>query len=69
MYKRSQEFFIIQISNLIVNRICHVYFINSEDFFCPVRGISVFKMSFIFSDTDYHLFCTLYSYVIYFVFL
>ena len=51
--KEAKNFFIILTSNLIGNRIGHVYFINSEDFFCPVRGISLFKMSFIFADTDF----------------
>ena len=38
---------------MIGNRIFHFYFINSEDFFYPVRGISLFKMSFIFANTDF----------------
>ena len=37
------------------------YFINSEDFFCPVRGISLFKMSLIFADTDFITFFVLYT--------
>ena len=61
MYKRSQECFHYLNSDLIGNRICHVYFINSEDFFCPVRGISLFKMSFIFADTDFISFFVLYT--------
>ena len=57
MYKKEPRFVFSLFSNLIGNRICHVYFINSEDFFCPVRGISLFKMSFIFADTDFIIFC------------